>query len=362
MRLGHQLVDGSWAATPHHVVGRLLGMQAQDYLGALWSVGLRLPGATVATVEAAIADRSIVRTWPMRGTLHFVPAEDVRWLLPLLTPRIVARAAGRHAQLGLTEKTFARGRELFTEALAGGRRLTRPQAMALLETGGISTVGQRGYHILWRLSQEGLLCCGPMEGRQQTFVLLDEWVPLGSSAQDAPPRDEALARLAARYFAGHGPATLADFAWWSGLTKTDARAGLDAVTEGLAYSDVDGARYWWASDDGDSARAAAPDRGAPGVHLLPGFDEFMLGYTDRTLQLGEHHETYSATVMANGMFSGTVAFDGAIAGTWKRTIKRDRVGIAVRAFRQFTAAESAGVAEAAARFGAYLGLTPDVRL
>ena len=373
VRLRTQLIDGSSVSTPHDVASHLLALQAQDYAGSLWSLGLRLPGTTLADIERAIAERRIVRTWPMRGTLHFVVAEDVRWLLSLLTPRIVARATTRHAALGQTDATFNRAGHLFREALSGGRAITRPDAMALLEAGGIATAAQRGYHVLWMLAQQGILCCGPIAAKQQTFVLLDEWVPPGPAEQDAPPRDVALSRLAARYVRGHGPATAEDLAWWAGITKTDARAALDAVAEQFEHADVDGKRFWLAPG-AHAAAAAGATAGAPGrdsvargsadprVDLLPGFDEYMLGYTDRTLQLGEHHETYGATVSANGMFSGTVVVDGRIAGTWKRALKRERVEIAVRAFRSPTAEERAGIDAAAERFGEFVGLAPVVRV
>jgi len=358
MRRRTQLIERSGATTAHDVVSHLAAMQAQDYPGALWSIGLRLPGGTVTDIEAAIAEGSIVRTWPMRGTLHFVAAEDVRWLLPLLTPRIVARAAKRHADLGLTEAVFDRARELFSAALEGGRRLTRPEAMALLEADGIDSSQQRGYHVLWRLSQDGLLCCGPADGKQQTFVLLDEWVPRATPQQDSPPRDVALARLAGRYVIGHGPATLEDFAWWAGLTKTDARRGLDAVASQFECADVDGKRYWLAP--GARAVDRADRGGRPRVDLLPGFDEYMLGYTGRTLQLGEHHSEYSSSVASNGMFMATVVIDGRISGLWRRVIKRDRVEITVRPMRPFAAKENAAIAEAAERYGAYLGVRAEL--
>ena len=148
MRLRAQLIEGGSAATPREVVSHLLAIQAQDYAGATWAIGLRLPGSTLADIERAIAERTIVRTWPMRGTLHFLAAEDVRWLLALLAPRVVERAARREAQLGLSAATFARARKLFADALLGGRRLSRPDAMAMLEAGGVTPSGQRGYHIL----------------------------------------------------------------------------------------------------------------------------------------------------------------------------------------------------------------------
>src|SRR2546430_4221202 len=168
LRLCAQYIACSEETTPGELLSRLGAMQAQDYAGALWSIGLRLPGLTRAGVEQAIIDKQIVRTWPMRGTLHFVAAEDVRWMLKLLTPRIIAGAAGRHRQLELDESVFLGSRQLLTRALEGKKQLTRQTLFEILERGGISTAGQRGIHILQRLSQEQILCFRPHEGKQPT--------------------------------------------------------------------------------------------------------------------------------------------------------------------------------------------------
>ena len=366
LRLCRQLIErpanaiASRVADPAGVVARLTAMEAQDYLGALWSVGLRCaPGTTAADVETAIAHGRIVRTWPMRGTLHFVAPEDVRWMLEMLAPRVIARSAGRYAQLDLTDHDFSRARDLLTEALAGGGAFTRAESLALFESGGIDTAGQRGYHILGRLALEGVLCLGPMRGRQQSFVLLDEWVPAvaGSAPAHGPARAEdradALARLAARYFEAHGPATLADFAWWAGITRTDARAGLEAASPSLERVAVEDADYWAPPDA--LAGASSPSEGAPTVQMLPGFDEYMLGYTDRSLQLGEHQRTYGSSVSANGTFSPTIVVDGRIVGTWRRSLARDRVEIATVTFRDLSTLEKRGLAATAERYGRFLG-------
>lgn len=180
--------------------------------------------AVEADIEQALADRTIIRTWPMRGTLHFVAATDVRWMLELLTPRIVANNAQRLLrQFGLDEAVFARSKDLFVRALQGGKRLARNAMYEVLEAGGVSTAGQRGLHILGRLAQAGVICFGAREGKQQTFALLDEWAPTARRMA----RDEALAEIARRYFTSHGPATLQDFAWWSGLTVANAQAALE---------------------------------------------------------------------------------------------------------------------------------------
>ena len=176
LRLLNQQIMPSKCKQPNDVVRTLGAIQAQDYSGALWAIGLRLPGSTQTTIEQAIANRTIVRTWPMRGTLHFVAAADVRWMLELLTPRILSGAARRDQQLGLDEAVYARCRKLFVGALQGGRQLTRDAIYQVLEREKISTDGQRGYHILWRLGQEGVICFGAHEGKQPTFALLDEWV------------------------------------------------------------------------------------------------------------------------------------------------------------------------------------------
>lgn len=349
LRLRRQLIEqpaGAAYGDPEAVVAHLGAMQAQDYAGSLWSIGLRCaPGTTAADVERALVERRIVRTWPMRGTLHLVAPADVRWMLALLTPRAAARTAKRHEQLGLTDAVFQRARELLIDALSGGRQLARRDALALLEADGIATDGQRGYHILSSLAQEALLCCGPMEGNQKTFVLLDEWIEPGTVHQDTPTNEQALARLAEKYFVARGPATIADFAWWAGIPKGEAREGLEAIAHRLEMMTVHGSEYWLAPNGGIDE--------TPSVHLLPGFDEYMLGYTDRSVQLGEYRRTYGSTVSANGMFSATVVIEGSVAGTWRRTLKNDHVDIAVRPFHKLNRAEKASLAAAADRYGVF---------
>lgn len=345
LRLINQQIATTRAEKPCDVVASLGAMQAQDYLGALWAIALRRPGTTERDIEQTIADRAIVRTWPMRGTLHFVAAADVVWMLELLTPRIVAGSAGRLRELELDETTVARSREVIGQALEGGRQLARPAVFATLEGAGISTAGQRGYHILGQLAQTGFLCFGVHEGKQPSFVLLHEWVPHARRLD----RQAALAELALRYFTGHGPATLRDFAWWSGLTLADARAGLSAVSTQLTQAVVDAETYWMPLEMPEHVEDAA------GVHLLPGFDEYMLGYTDRRVVLDPAH---AAKVVPgnNGMFMSTLVLDGRIEGTWKRTIKKKVVEISISPFRPLTPHEQAGVEAKAERYGAYLGL------
>lgn len=296
-------------------VGSLLAMQAQDYRGGLWSVGVRAAALTEAEVEQALLQREIVRTWPMRGTLHLVAAADARWLPELLGPRATQAAAGRRRGLGLDEAAVASTRRAWEAGLSGGRCLGRPKLFALMEAAGVDSGDQRGPHLLRYLAEQGVLCFGPHEGRQPTYALLDEWVP-DARVLD---REEALAELALRYFSSHGPVTLEDFAGWAFITKGDARAGLAAVEDQLESMEVDGLRYWH----------AGVEDAATGVHLLPGFDEYVLGYKNRAAFATP--EIMAAVVPGgNGMFKASVVSDGQIVGLWsvKKLTRRQEVRFA----------------------------------
>lgn len=346
-RLVSQRVSGEKVDRPGDVMRRIGAMQAQDYAQALWGIGLRMTTATTDSVERAILAREIVRTWPMRGTLHFVPAEDAKWMLELCAARQVAGSRRRREELGLDDETMARCGELFGAALSGGKRLARPDMMKLLDDARIVTNSQRGYHILWYWAQSGLICLGPMEGKQQTFVLLDEWVPHAL----APERDEALGVLAERYFVGHGPATVHDFAWWAGLTMADARRGVEVASDKLETVTCGDRSYWTSVERASHLRQEAADAG---VHLLPAFDEFLLGYQDRSAVLAEE---FAGRVVPgnNGVFQPIIVVDGRVVGTWKRALKRNRVEVSFEPFASFDHS-SDDLHEAVERFGTFIGL------
>lgn len=334
-RLHNQLLARPEAKRPDEVARWFGAVQAQDYLGSLWAIGQRIPGATEADIERSIAEGRILRTWPMRGTIHFVPAGDAKWMLELLAPRVISRAAGRYRQLDLDESVFARGREIIHEALQGGRSMTRKDLMVLLDSEGIPTAGQRGYHILGHLAQKGFICFGPREGKQPTFVLLDEWVP----EHRVPGRDEALGELAGRYFRSHGPATLHDFAWWSGLRVADARAALERAEPRLVREEIAGRDYWLSPSASESDSST--------VHLLPPFDEYTVAYKDRgaVLDPARVRETDYG-------LSSTIVSDGRIIGTWKRRFEKEAVVITPNLFANI---DRDALEEAAHRYGEFLG-------
>jgi len=344
LRLHNQRIAGATFEKPGDVVAWLGAVQAQDYLGALWAVGLRMRIAVEADIEQGLANRTIIRTWPMRGTLHFVAAADARWMLELLTPRVVANNVQRLLrQFGLDEAAFARSKDMVVRALQDGKQLTRNATYGVLEAGGVSTAGQRGLHILWRLAQDGVICFGAREGKQQTFALLDEWAPKAKRMG----RDESLAELAKRYFTSRGPATLQDFTWWSGLTTADATFGLEMAKRSLAQETINGQTYWLAE-----APPATKDSSTT-AHLLPAYDEYMVAYKDRSAALNPKYSKLPN--YGHGIFNPTMVVDGQVVGIWKRTLKKETLAISPSPFTKLKHAETRAIAEAASRYGKFLG-------
>lgn len=314
-------------------------MQAQDFPGALTSVALRTAPRDRAAVVAALDAGEIVRSWPMRGTLHLVPAEDLVWLLRLLTPRALAKAATRRANLGLDEATIERARTVAVDALAGGRRLRRDELMTVWQDGGVDTSGQRGYHLLGHLAQTGTVCLGPVKDGEQLIVRVDEWIP----HPRLPEREEALGELAERYFRGHGPATLKDFLRWTGLTAADARAGIAVARPRLATIDVDGEEHLL--DPATPDLLAAHRAAAEELLLLPGFDELILGYADRTATVAAEHAE-RIVPGGNGVFRPTVIVGGRAVGTWRHHGTGDRRRIDAEPFERFPASVTDRIAKA----------------
>ncbi|WP_222193106.1 winged helix DNA-binding domain-containing protein [Modestobacter italicus] len=310
LRMAAQRLTGPRCATPVEAVRWLTAAQGQDLPGALLSVALRTAGGTRAGVTAALDAGAVVRSWPMRGTLHLTAAEDLPWLLELLGPRALAGAAGRRAALELTEADVERAREVAVAALTGERRLGRAELLAELTSGRVPTSGQRGYHLLWYLAQTGTLVLGPTADDDQQFVLLDEWVPSPRRLQ----RDEALGELAHRFFAGHGPATVKDLARWAGIPVRDVKAGLAVAGDRLDRLEVDGTTHWL--DPATPDRLAAARAEAEWVHLLPGFDELVLGYADRSCTVPAEH-AQRIVPGANGVFRPTVVHGGTVVGVWR---------------------------------------------
>ena len=300
---------------------------------------MRLAGCTDEDVESALATGEIVRSWPMRGTLHLVAPEDLHWMLQISRRRQATSAAKRRADQGISDAMLDRAAQLAHDTLVGGRVARRDALLAIFEEAGIPTTSQRGYNLLWNLAHNGLIVFGPVDGKHQTFALFSEWI--------TSPRlldgDEALGEFAARYFASHGPATERDFAWWASLSLGEARGGI--ALAGLDTLVVDGVTYYLRP-------GLEPARDS--VLALPGFDEYMLGYQDRSIVVPA---AFSERIVPgnNGVFKPTIVARTQVVGTWRGTEKRNEVSVATEPFTPLTASTTAGFARAMKRYGAFVG-------
>ena len=331
-RLSAQAVSDARFASPAEVVSWFGAIQAQDYRGALWAIGLRMKSAVEPEVERAVEERKIVRSWPLRGTLHFVAADDLRWMLAFLAPRIIRLNAARlRRDYELDESIFRQARKILTKRLRDGKCHSRDEIYAALESGSIATGKSRGNHILFQLAHEGFLCFGARAGKQQTFALLEEWLPAGRRLQG----DDALHELALRYFRSHAPATATDFSWWSGLPMREARRAAEMVAD---------------------APAARPALAAPryATVFLPAFDEYLVAYKDRSAVLDPKH--VRRVNDGGGMLNPTIVIDGKVVATWRRKLKAGSLHIDSRFFRRPSTADRAAVREAARRYGSFLSL------
>jgi len=355
-RLASQYLDGRQAGDPARAVRHFGAVQAQEYRQSLWAVGLRTRAADAAAVAGAVERGTILRTWPMRGTIHFVPAEDAQWMLGLLAGRRIRAMATVYRRLGLTEEVLGRAADITAGALRGGHRIRRPDLLALLASRGIdcsaSPHGGRGSHILGYLSMTGLVCIGPMHGAQQTFVLLDEWAP-----EPRSPADPA-AELATRYFTSHGPATERDFGWWSGLPLSQVRAAIGRAGPALARTELGGTVYW----HGSGPAGAAPGDGGPGTGgaadsalLLPAFDEYTVAYRDRELLLAGGRQ-----LPAGDLLNPVMVLGGHAVGLWKRVITSRGVRLTLAPFGRLARGDRDRFAVAAERYAAFLGVPAEI--
>ena len=326
-------------------------VQAQEYAHARWAVGSRFaaPAVTDAAIEDALARRKVVRSWVLRGTLHLAAATDLRWLLALAAPALLTRTAAAYREVNLDEAAFRKILPALRQCLEGGQQLTRAELFAALARRRIDTEGQRGGRILYRAAQAGLICLGDPQGKQARYTLLDEWLP----PQPELPREDALKKLAQRYFASHGPATLADFTWWSGLAAGEARAALEMAGPGLAHALFEGDTVWW-SKRTPLIPVLAPPAGKPVLQLLAGFDEYVLGYTGRQAIIDAAHAGKLMT--PNGLFRPALLLGGRVAGTWQAEVKKGGLSISTAPFTPLPRGSAGALRLAAQRYAAFMGL------
>ncbi len=347
-RLHNQHISRRTLETPQALVEWLGAVQAQDFAAAKWALGLRLQGVTDDDIEQAFTSGAILRTHIMRPTWHFVSPADIRWLLDLTAPRVNQAIAYYNRKLELDEALFRSTNAVLANALQGGKQLTRDELASALRQAGIVTEGeQRVTQIMMRAELDGVICSGARRGKQFTYALLAERAPRARVLA----RDEALAELTKRYFTSHGPATAQDFAWWSGLTAADVRAGLALAASHLLQETIDDQTYWSSpsvSPTGNVSQAA---------YLLPTYDEYTVGYTDRSASFDASHA--NKLDQRSGLLANAMVLNGQVVGTWRRTLKKNTVVISATSFIPLSSSESRLFAVSANRYAEFLRMPVD---
>ncbi|HEX8562892.1 MAG TPA: winged helix DNA-binding domain-containing protein [Flavobacterium sp.] len=335
-RLQNQLLADKKASDPKAVVSHFGAIQAQDYAMSKWAVGIRTKNATDETVEKALDDGHIVRTHVLRPTWHLVAADDVHWMLELTASNIRRQMNAMNRSLKLDAAVFAKTNDIIAKALEGNRHLTREELMQILVRSGIRTDGLRSSHIMFAAELDRIVCNGIRKGKQNTYALLDEKVKNPKKLL----REEALAELAKRYFQSHSPAAAEDYAWWSGLSLTDARIGI-AMNDTLIQESV-GTKIQYRFES-DSTVAVLNH-----VGLLPAFDEFLISYKDRSASIHDDHSAHAFT--KNGIFRPLIVERGKVVGIWKRVTGKKGIVIETSFFESQNCLSITAAVEKYSRF------------
>ncbi|MBO9152870.1 winged helix DNA-binding domain-containing protein [Chitinophaga sp. GCM10012297] len=346
LRLEQQFITKPFTGKAPELIWHLCAIQAQDYAAAKWAIGLRMPGFTDEMADAAFTNKSLVRAYSIRGTIHVMHPEDARWLISFARNRYIITSASLHRKLELDEKTFSKSNSIIRKGLADGQELTRDELKSLLEKKKIDCESQRLNHMLYRAGMDEVLCFGKRRGKEFTYALLDDYVPAGKSV----PVKDALYQLALRFVTGHGPATAQDLSWWTGYPITACKTAFLSLKGELQNETIDKQEYWMLP----GAQTGKP---ATGLKLLSGFDEYYMGFKDKSLLLDK---TFSKSMSPpNGLLPYIILLNGKIAGTWRRNIKKNCVGMEYQPFKPLTAAQQKSLKDAEKKFCKFLGLPPE---
>lgn len=314
-------------------------IQAQDFAGAKWGLGLRTSATTDEIIEDDFNAGKILRTHILRPTWHFVAPADIRWMLKLTAPRIMAWGKGYYRKLEIDNNVLKRSRTIIEKALRDGQHLTRNELKALLQKGKVNTDDIRLAFLLMDAELNAIICSGPKKGKQFTYISMDRRVP----STKLPDRDEAIATLARRYFISRGPATIHDFAWWSGLTLADAKKGVEFNKELLTKTTVDGQVYW-SSDNNVSVQ-----RSKKTIFMLPPFDEYAVAYKDRAAMLPENFQQKPALGL-----SPAIIVNGQMAATWRRDLTKQEMTIDVSPFASLSKSTAQAIQTRTKAYGKFL--------
>jgi hypothetical protein len=340
LRVFNQHISNPQFKDPADVVKYMVAMQAQDYAGAKWAVGLRMQNANNAVIEKAITEGKILRTHLLRPTWHFVSPADIRWILALTAPRINSINAGMYKKFEVDNAIFNKSNDVLVKVMQGNKHLTRAEITESLNQAGIATDDLRLTILLMHAELDAVICSGARNGKQFTYTLLDERVPQTPQLT----YEEALIKLATGYFKSRGPATVHDFANWSGLTIADAAVGLENIKGQLISMETDGKIYWMANND-DAVIATKHN-----ACLLPAFDEFAIAYKYRDALVNPKYLAQARHII----FDPVIVIDNQVVGNWKRAIKSNRVDISLNLYGKLNKAQTQAVDVAVNRFKKFL--------
>jgi hypothetical protein len=343
LRMMNQQIARSEFHKPAALVSWMVAMQSQEFAMAKWAIGLRLNGVSKKEIEKDFDEGKILRTHLMRPTWHFVSPADIRWLLALTAPRVMAASAYMHRQLGLEKKLFKRSNDVLAKALEGNRQLRRNALKVILERAGIKADGPKLGYLFMQAELDAVICSGARQGKQFTYALLDERAPSHKTME----REEALAGFVRRYFTSRGPATLHDFVYWSGLTMKDARDGAAFLSKDFEKMVIGDHPYIFLPPKNKIAGKLQT------TFLLPDYDEYAMSYKNRSALLKDEK------ILPEGprnsiVFNHMIVVDGVIEGMWNRSIKNDIVSVETKIARNLSKAKQLAVAKAVKKYLAFI--------
>ena len=321
--LKHQILETSFTK-PEEIVSYYGAMQAQDWSMAKWALGLRLPHLKEINIEDKFNDGKILRTHLLRPTWHFVTPENIRWILMLTSPRVHQSNKLHYKKFGLDAKLFSKAEKIIEKTLRGNNYLTREELTHHLEKNKVKGDRITLTYIMMHAELESLICSGPRKGKQFTYALIEERVPVVKPISKAV----ALEKLTFIYFNSRGPATVKDYAWWSGLTLTEARSGVEMLSGELMKEKVEGEEYFY------KPHAIPNLKGAQTTFLIPDYDEYVISYKDRSFY---HHPKWKESeAISNANYFHAVAVDGYFGGTWSKKSIANKPQVEVQPFKSLS--------------------------
>lgn len=346
IRFSNQHIGGTILGTPRDVAEWMGAMQAQDYQMSKWAFGIRLPGSDTKSIEEAADRGEILRTHLLRPTWHFVAARNIKWLIGISAASIRSSLLSRHRQLKIDDRKIGRSLDLLGNVLKGGNHLTREEITNLFREEGISAESTTTYHMILWAEIEGLVCSGRRKGKELSYALVDERAPESEKLS----REEAVLKLVKIYFSSHGPATLRDFTWWSGLGTVEARQAISNSSLPGKF-EFEGSMYWMGPVSQPEIK--------PTVFLLPAYDEYLISYSNRSAVLPARLNTRA--VSSNGIFRPLVLINGKVAGLWKRSTAGNGMRIEIDLFRDPGVRSKRLIQKAAEEYSEFSGKKPDIR-